>query len=55
MFDTKWCDVVPSDNNLAGAEIELVSKEGRESILKKALEPLKERYDYIFIDCPPSY
>ena len=54
VFDTKWCDVVPSDNNLAGAEIELVSKEGRESILKKALEPLKERYDYIFIDCPPS-
>ena len=54
VFDTKWCDVVPSDNNLAGAEIELVSKEGRESILKKALEPLKEKYDYIFIDCPPS-
>ncbi|MBR4879200.1 MAG: AAA family ATPase, partial [Clostridia bacterium] len=51
---TKWCDVLPTDNNLAGAEIELVSTEGREYILKNALDAVREEYDYIFIDCPPS-
>ena len=39
---------------LAGAEIELVDAENREELLKRALEPLREEYDYIFIDCPPS-
>jgi len=39
---------------LAGAEIELVDVPGRETLMKKALEPLKAQYDYIFIDCPPS-
>ena len=51
---TKWCDVLPTDNNLAGAEIELVATEGREYILKNALDQVREEYDYIFIDCPPS-
>ncbi len=51
---TSWGDLIPSNRNLAGAEIELVSLEGREYKLKTALEPLKERYDYILIDCPPS-
>ena len=51
---TKWCDVLPTDNNLAGAEIELVATEGREYILKNALDKVREEYDYIFIDCPPS-
>ena len=51
---TKWCDVLPPDNNLAGAEIELVATEGREYILKNALDKVREEYDYIFIDCPPS-
>ncbi len=47
-------DLLPSSIELAGAEIELVAVPGRETLLRGALEPLKERYDYIFIDCPPS-
>ncbi len=47
-------DVIPSSMDLAAAEIELVSLDHRESILKSALVPLRESYDYIFIDCPPS-
>jgi chromosome partitioning protein len=47
-------DIVPSNIDLIGAELELAAKEGRESILRNVLEPVKHRYDYIFIDCPPS-
>ncbi|MCL6638566.1 MAG: AAA family ATPase [Firmicutes bacterium] len=47
-------DIVPANIELAGAEIELVSVPGRESVLKKSLRPVKEQYDYLFIDCPPS-
>lgn len=50
----EWLDVIPADRNLAGAEIELVSEMSRETVLKRALEPAKAMYDYIFIDCPPS-
>lgn len=50
----KKLDVCPSNINLAGAEIELVSMVSRETRLKNALEEIKEVYDYIFIDCPPS-
>jgi chromosome partitioning protein len=46
--------VVPSSRDLTGAEIELVSADNREYILKKAVETIKEDYDYIIIDCPPS-
>ena len=47
-------DVVPSHIDLAGAELELVSEFARESRLKNALWAFKGKYDYIFIDCPPS-
>jgi len=46
--------VVPATIQLAGAEIELVSKIARESILKGMIDSVKEQFDYIFIDCPPS-
>ena len=46
--------VLPADKNLAGAEVELVNTEGREYKLKTLLASVKDRYDYIIIDCPPS-
>ncbi len=47
-------DVLPSNINLSGAELELSSKPGREFILRESLKKLKNSYDYILIDCPPS-
>ena len=47
-------DICPSDNNLIGAEIELVSEFARESKLKLAFESVMDKYDYVLIDCPPS-
>lgn len=46
--------IIPSCVDLIGAEIELITMEKREAILKKILEPYLEIFDYIFIDCPPS-
>lgn len=46
--------LLPSSPALAGAEVELVDELARESLLKKALEPVNGRYDYVLIDCPPS-
>jgi chromosome partitioning protein len=46
--------IIPSDKNLAGAEIELVDIQKREFILKTLLNQIKNNYDYIIIDCPPS-
>ena len=46
--------VIPSNVDLAGAEIELMEAEDREFLLKKAIRDKKEEYDYILIDCPPS-
>ena len=46
--------LLPSSPALAGAEVELVDELAREALLRKALGPLRGRYDYILIDCPPS-
>ena len=47
-------DLIPAKIDLVGLEIEIVSKSGREYLLKNALEKTKEKYDFIIIDCPPS-
>lgn len=47
-------DVLPSTVDLAGAEVDLVYMDNREKVLKEALAPIKNQYDYIFVDCPPS-
>lgn len=47
-------DIVPSDNDLAGAEIELVSAISRETKLKVTLSEIRDQYDFILVDCPPS-
>ena len=51
---TKNLDLIPASVDLAGAEIELVQLDGREKRLKKALDKVRSKYDYMFIDCPPS-
>ncbi len=51
---TKFGDVLPSTSALAGAGVELIAFENREYRLKNALEEVRENYDYIFIDSPPS-
>ncbi|HCH28474.1 MAG TPA: chromosome partitioning protein ParA [Ruminococcaceae bacterium] len=50
----KNVDIIPSSINLAAAEVDLIELEHREARLKMALAPVREEYDYIFIDCPPS-
>lgn len=49
-----FLDMLPSNINLVGAEIEMVDMDNRESLLKKALADVNDKYDYILIDCPPS-
>ena len=46
--------VLPSSPDLAGAEVEMIDELAREGLLKKALDTIQDRYDYILIDCPPS-
>ena len=52
--EVEGLDIIPSHIDLVGAEIEMLNMENREQILKQILVPLKERYDYILIDCSPS-
>ncbi len=47
-------ETIPSSPDLAGAEVELVNEAGREGILREVIKPLRNKYDFIFIDCPPS-
>ena len=48
----QYADVIPSNKSLFGAGIQMAELESRKYVLKNALAPVKERYDYIFIDCP---
>ncbi|MEE3453549.1 ParA family protein [Dialister sp.] len=50
----KKLSILPASIDLAGAEIEIASLPHRESLLKRTIEPIREKYDYILIDCPPS-
>jgi len=50
----KNLEVIPADEDLAGATVELIDQKDRNYFLKKALAPIKDKYDYILIDCPPS-
>ena len=54
IVSTKWVDLIGANVNLAGAELDLIMMEGRENRLKGVLDRVREEYDYIFIDCPPS-
>ena len=47
-------DLIPSNMNLSGSEIELIGVEEKEYILKKGIDKIKDKYDFIIMDCPPS-
>jgi chromosome partitioning protein len=49
-----YLDVIPATRDLVGSEVELVGRRGRETILRKAVDSIRERYDFVLIDCPPS-
>jgi chromosome partitioning protein len=52
--DIPYLDLVPSHIDLVGAEIEMINYPNRESVLKRILEPIRDEYDFIVIDCSPS-
>lgn len=52
--ELKYLDLLPSNMDLVGAEVELVNAISREHILKNTIKDLKKNYEYIFVDCPPS-
>lgn len=54
IIHTNYSDVIPSSPDLAGAAVELIDVERREARLKNELSKVRDRYDVIFIDCPPS-
>jgi chromosome partitioning protein len=49
-----FLDIVPSSQDLVGAEVELVDRPQREQMLRRALEPVRDEYEYVLLDCPPS-
>ena len=52
--DVEGLDIIPSHIDLVGAEIEMLNLEDREKIMRKLLDPIRDEYDYILIDCSPS-
>lgn len=52
--DIDGLEIIPSDIDLVGAEVEMLNVEKRETVLKQILDPLRQEYDYIIIDCSPS-
>ncbi len=54
IIHTEWADVLGANVNLAGAEIDLIELEQREYRLKMVLDQIRDDYDYILVDCPPS-
>ncbi len=52
--DTPNLDLLPTRIDLVGAEVELINEKGREQFLLRAIEPVRDRYDFIIIDCSPS-
>lgn len=54
IVSTPYGDVLPANKSLAGATVEMIAIEHREYLLKNALDQVRDQYDYILIDCPPS-
>ncbi len=54
IVSTPYADVIPANKALAGATVEMITANQREYLLKNALTSLEDKYDYIFVDCPPS-
>lgn len=52
--ETEGLDLLPADKNLIGANLDLVSIDDRESILARQIEPIRDQYQFILIDCPPA-
>jgi chromosome partitioning protein len=52
--ELRFLEVVPSGPDLSGAEIELVGVEGREALLRELIAPIRDDYEYVIVDCPPS-
>src|SRR5882762_6303713 len=49
-----YLDVIPATQDLVGAEVELVNKQARETMMRRALRDFRDQYQYVVIDCPPS-
>jgi len=54
IIETRYGDIIPANRILSGATVELVDMDRREFVMKRTLQSIKEKYDFIFIDCPPS-